>query len=603
MHKPRSILRRCLRGSLLWLIALGLLAPMLGQAAPEGEPPEGKPVGEGASASPATRPAATVPATQQGVARPAGANVAIIRIEGMIYDFVLDSLKRRVNRAMNQKASVIVIELHTNGGTVEAGKAIAKYLRTLPVPTVAWVNDKAYSAGIMIGAACDELVMAPASATGDCAPIVPGQEMAEAERQKALSPILAEFRDSARANDYDYAMFHAMCVLGVELYYIEHKQTGERKLVNQVDYELMVHGRAPGGGNMLGQMFGGGQGSGQAKAGAVTREVATDEDLNQWKPVVNLPSGDQAPNGLVHDGKTFLTLTATEAKDIGLSRATIASEQQLRQHLSAAQVQRVPHTWSEDLAGFLTSPVVRGILVVALLLGAYIEFQSPGLGIPGAVAVLALITLLGAPFLIGLAEVWHILAFLLGVTLLIVELVFIPSFGLVGIAGLVLMFVGLVMSVVPTGGGGGTVPLPSPAVYDRLLASLASMMLGLVVSLAGFYFLARYFGSVPLLNKLILQTRPQPATAGAGEQRQQAGTLDRPAETHVAGDEAIGAGNIRVGDQGRVAVTGLRPSGRAEINGQIVDVVSVGGWIEAGRKIHVIEVHGNNIVVDELPRE
>ena len=39
--------------------------------------------------------------------------------------------------------------------------------------------------------------MSRSSAMGDCAPIVPGMELAPAERAKALSPILAEFEDNA----------------------------------------------------------------------------------------------------------------------------------------------------------------------------------------------------------------------------------------------------------------------------------------------------------------------------------------------------------------------------------------------------------------------
>ena len=33
-----------------------------------------------------------------------------------------------------------------------------------------------------------------------------------------------------------------MCVLGVEVYQIEHPQTGKRQLVNQDDYQVMVEG-------------------------------------------------------------------------------------------------------------------------------------------------------------------------------------------------------------------------------------------------------------------------------------------------------------------------------------------------------------------------
>ncbi len=174
---------------------------------------------------------------------PSGSDIAVIPVSGLIYDFTFESLERRVDKALDGGASLIVIVLDTPGGVVTSALKISKYIKTLNVPTVAWVHNEAYSAGIMLAAACDEIVMAKASATGDCAPIVPGMNLEPTERAKALSPILAEFRDSANANGYDYAMFHAMCVLGVEVYLVEKDDgSGERRLVNQADYAVMVLG-------------------------------------------------------------------------------------------------------------------------------------------------------------------------------------------------------------------------------------------------------------------------------------------------------------------------------------------------------------------------
>ena len=48
-----------------------------------------------------------------------------------------------------------------------------------------------------------------------------------------------------------------------------------------------------------------------------------------------------------------------------------------------------------------------------------------------------------------------------------------------------------------------------------------------------------------------------------------------------------------------VALTQLRPSGTASINGQRVDVVTEGGLIERGAKLKVVAVEGSRIVVRE----
>lgn len=48
------------------------------------------------------------------------------------------------------------------------------------------------------------------------------------------------------------------------------------------------------------------------------------------------------------------------------------------------------------------------------------------------------------------------------------------------------------------------------------------------------------------------------------------------------------------------ALTQLRPSGNASINGQRVDVVTEGGLIERGAKVKVVAVEGSRIVVREV---
>ena len=49
-----------------------------------------------------------------------------------------------------------------------------------------------------------------------------------------------------------------------------------------------------------------------------------------------------------------------------------------------------------------------------------------------------------------------------------------------------------------------------------------------------------------------------------------------------------------------VTLTGLRPSGTASINGERVDVVSEGAFIEQGAAIRVVVVEGARIVVREV---
>lgn len=588
---------RALR-SVFWLLLVSLIAAQAPAVEPAGEAGDTGGAGVAAPQQPTVSP--TPPTTSPDLYRsnlvlPSGSNIAVIPVTGVVYDFTFESLQRRVDKALAEGATLIVIELDTPGGVATSAMKISKYIRTLPVPTVAWVNNEALSAGIMIAAACDEIVMSPASLTGDCAPIIPGINLAATERAKALSPILEEFRDSAQDNGYDFVMFQAMCVLGVEVYMVEKSDgSGERRLVNQIDYAVMVKGESPQ--DYASQTPPPG-GAVQAPAiedvGAVTLSVATEADRGAWRAVEVLPSGDNAPGGMVHDGKTLLTRNQKRAADIGLSKATIASQADLQKNYRAGGVFVVAPTWSEGLAAVLTSWWARIILIIVCLIGAYIEMQAPGLSVPGAVAAAALLLLIGAPYIIGLAEVWHILLFLVGFALVIVELVFTPAFGLLGIAGLMMMFMGVVLSVVPSGkgaGGQGVGWLPPPEMWDRMVASMFFTLLALLASGVGFYYITKYFGKIPGLNRLILQT-VQPSAAAVG--MDPAGN-----PIHVSGDEVLGVGVITVGLAG-TALTELRPSGMARFGEHNVDVVSVGPFIEKGDKVKVVEVRGNRIVVDQ----
>jgi len=572
------------------LLPVALAAILLGAFGAPGEPSPGPAPGAAPpDTATAPRPGASEAAPNDpapATVLPRQGHVAILPVEGMIYDFTLKSLERRAERAMDGGASLLVFELDTPGGVLNDALDISYFIRNLPVPTIAWIRGRAYSAGILVASAADFIVMSPGAATGDCAPIVPGRELAATERAKALSPLLAEFRANASANGYDPALFHAMCVLGTEVYLVEHPETGQRKHVNQADYQWMVEGREPEAvtRGFLQRLFGGRALPADVApedVGAVTREVSGPQDRGTWRPVESLPGGFTFPGGRVHDGKTLLTLDNARAEAIGLSARTLRDEQAITQWLRAARVDRVPQTWSENLAGWLAHPAVRGVLVVVLLLGAYLEFQSPGLGLPGAASGLALILLLGSPLFIGLSEVWHLLLFFFGFLLLVADLVTGAGFGLLAGLGILLMFVGLVLGAVPTSGG-GLMPMPAPEAWYRLQHSLLWSFFGLLGSCIGGFYFTRHFQQIPFARRLVLAGPAGPPPERPGQ--------------HVSGEEAIGT--PEAGALGRVA-TDLRPAGQAEFDGELIDCLTRGEWIERGTPVRIVERAGNRILVEK----
>ncbi|MEM9415496.1 MAG: hypothetical protein AAGA29_08480, partial [Planctomycetota bacterium] len=366
-------LRRILCLLIVVMLAAGWQAEQPGSTPPTGTPGAG----------------AAVPSTAGPTSIPSGARMAVVTIEGgIMYAHQFDSLQARVDRAVAGGADVIVFEIDTPGGRLDLALKIAKYIKSLQVRTVAWVNPEAYSAGSLIATACDEMVMSRSSATGDCAPVAMGQNLAPTERAKALSPLLAEFRDNASENyagpsGSDYAAFHAMCVLGIPVYQVRHTETGEVRLVNAVDLEVLVNDVLPNdaldlveGSSNPAEAISAGGNSGASQSGGA---YAGTENLDlQQVAGPSLVIGNDQQRGKwelieqVHDGGTLLTVSNKEAARIGLSRATVSSFAELKQHYNAADVYEVKPTWSEAVAWFLIHPWVRGVLVLLLLVGGFI---------------------------------------------------------------------------------------------------------------------------------------------------------------------------------------------------------------------------------------
>src|SRR5439155_18828186 len=111
--------------------------------------------------------------TSRGLAQApatAPANPAIvIALLGEIDDYSRDMLFRRFEQARADGATNIILQIDTYGGSAKAGLEISGFIkRQNNLHTVAFIHEKAYSAGAMIALACDEIVMQPGSVSGDC---------------------------------------------------------------------------------------------------------------------------------------------------------------------------------------------------------------------------------------------------------------------------------------------------------------------------------------------------------------------------------------------------------------------------------------------------
>ena len=542
---------------------------------------------------------------------PGGGHVAYVRIDGRVYGFTPTSVRRRAERAMqaSPRPSVMVIEINTDDGVMSEALEVARYIKEeITVPTFAWVNTKAEGPGLVIASACNHIVMAPGASLGAAAP-APGRRGGAEERAATIGPLLAELVDNSQKRGYPYALLHAASVPGVEVYEIERdEEDGQtrREFVTQADYRVMVEGDSPNRANaevrrQFLQNFSryrvvqpppGSTTPADHVPGEAQVRVADDDDRGQWRLVRQ-----------VHDGSRPLKLDAGEAVALGIAHTDHVDDVEAMQaYLNTGPDDRVRirQTWSENLAEFLTLPAVRMILVVILVLAVFIEMQTMGTGIGAAIALAALLALVGAPVILGLAEIWHLVLFFLGIALILVELFIVPGFGVAGLAGLICLVVGLVLMVVPTTGG-GIVPMPAEGTAESLRQSILAIVAGVAIAGLLVGLLIRHFGRVPMFDWLILKDegseRRLDADHGDDEESEAFAMTDPSRTTTAAGAEVTGYGRIRIGATGEV-ITGLRPAGRVLLDGHAVDVVSSGGWIERGRRVKVVEVEGNRIVVE-----
>ncbi|MFY0545094.1 NfeD family protein [Brevibacillus sp. H7] len=80
-------------------------------------------------------------------------------------------LQRAFSEAAEQGATLVILDIDTPGGEVEAASNIGQLIRQSPMRVVAYIDNQAFSAGTYIALNADEIVMTPGSSMGAAAPI------------------------------------------------------------------------------------------------------------------------------------------------------------------------------------------------------------------------------------------------------------------------------------------------------------------------------------------------------------------------------------------------------------------------------------------------
>src|SRR5437867_4807233 len=131
-------------------------------------------------------------------------NVVVVPLRGEVAPSLLAFLRRAVKTADGSEASAIIFEMNTYGGRLDSAADIVTALNQTKIPTYTFINTNAGSAGALIPIATQHIYMAPVSAIGAAAPILPtGEDLPATAREKTISYWSALIRGSAIKNGHN----------------------------------------------------------------------------------------------------------------------------------------------------------------------------------------------------------------------------------------------------------------------------------------------------------------------------------------------------------------------------------------------------------------
>lgn len=387
-------------------------------------------------------------------------------------------LKRVFGEAEEANAKAIILEINTLGGLIDAAGQIGKLMDETEVEIIAYVNDRAISAGAYIALHADEIYMSPNAKIG-AAQAVDGA--GNAAQEKSDSFWKAEMVSAANSSNRDPKFALAMADDSV--------------------------------------------------------------DLPKYRAGIG----------------QLLTLTAKEAEEVDYSEGTVSSFNELidLKGLDKSEIIQTNLTFTESLARLITHPIVVPILLSIAGLGLVVELYSPGFGVPGTMAITSLLLFLFGHLVAGLAGYETLILFIIGVILVILE--FFLAGGIAGALGAI----AIIASIILAGGN------PVYMAYSVLIA--------IAVAISGMVILMKFFGKkLHLLNKMVLMDATDT----------ESGYVSNVNRVELLGKQGL-------------AITPLRPSGTIELDGERIDVVSQGSYIDRGKHVTIVRVEGSRIVVRE----
>ncbi len=457
--------------------------------------------------------------------RASARKVYVIPVRDDIMPPLVYVIRRGVKEAMENNADLLVLDMDTNGGRVDTTLDIIDIIEKFRGDTVTLVNKRAFSAGAFIAVGTKKIYMVPGAVIGAAAPIMlsPGGEGAE-----------------------------------------KMSDTFEKKMTS-----------------------------------AVAAQVRATATRNGHNPAV-VEAMINKNKGLTIDGETIvkegeiLTLTDQEAevkhgqppKPL-LSAGTVDNLAVLLAKLGYADAARIDikPTGTETLGTWLNA--IAPVLLIIGVVGIYIEFKTPGFGLPGIVGITAFALYFVAGYVSGFSGWAWMIVFLVGLALVIVELFFYPGTVVIGLIGAVLMLGAIIMALVDVyPAAPPTIPAPGPVTlpglpqfpgFEGFQHSMNNLLLAVLGSAVGVWMVSRFLPHTSMYRAIVSNSASGVGTETAMARQRSA----------VLGAEGV-------------ALSNLRPGGKAQFGDKILDVVTQGDLVAKGARVRVIGFSAAEAVVEVL---
>ncbi|WP_232522340.1 NfeD family protein [Marinimicrobium alkaliphilum] len=364
-------------------------------------------------------------------------HVARLSVAGAIGPATTDYLARSMAEATDSGARAIVIEMDTPGGLDAATRDIIKHILASPVPVVTYVHpagSRAASAGTYILYASHVAAMTPSTTLGAATPVqmggpaMPGGDD-EAEERRERAEQRSEDADNGES-DRESAPQPGSAM--------------ERKVIN--DAVAFIRGLAERHGR---------------NADWAERAV---------REAVSLTASEALEQNVVD----VVARNMDDLLEQLDGRTVIMDEGERVLEVADLPVRDYAPDWRTELLSIITNPQVASILFLIGIYGLILEGYNPGTMIPGVVGVISLLLALYA--LQVLPVNYAGVALIVVGALMILGEAFMPSFGILGIGGVIAVVIGSIILV--------DTDIPGMEVSYELIGAIAAtgvlMVLGIL---------------------------------------------------------------------------------------------------------------------------